>query len=206
MDRSRIAGGVMVAVVLGALGFVVAGCGSSSASPPATTTSTTTTSTGTTGGGRFNSADFQKYQSCLKAHGVTLPQFNGRPPGSGGQTRTFTGPRTFTAPPGGGTSTTQRRTGGFAGRLANLTPAQRKAAQTCQSLLPQGGFQFGQGGRSGGGAGGTAFAKYTQCLSKHGVKFGQSGQSSAAFKKAQTACKSLLPAPTTTGTTTTTTG
>lgn len=200
MGRSRIAGGVTAALVLGALGFVVAGCGSSSASPPATTTATTSTTTTTsTGTGRFNTAAFQKYQSCLKAHGVTLPQFNRRPGGSG-QTRTFTGP-----PPGTGTSTTPRRTGGFAGRSANLTPAQRKATQACQSLLPKGSFRFGQGGRSGAGAGGAAFAKYTQCLAKHGVKFGQSGQSSSAFTKAQAACKSLLPARTTTGTTTTTT-
>jgi len=197
MVRSRIAGGVTAALVLGALGFIVAGCGSSSAAPPATT-STTSTTTGTTGTGRFNTAAFQKYQSCLKAHGVTLPQFNRRP-GTGGQTRTFTGP-----PPGAGTSTTQRRTGGFAGRFANLTPAQRKATQACQSVLPKGSFQFGQGGRARTGAGGAAFAKYTQCLAKHGVKFGQSGQSSAAFSKAQAACRSLLPAPTTTGATTTT--
>ena len=195
MGRSRIAGGIATALVLGTLGFVVAGCGSSSAAPPAATTTTTSTTTGSAGAGRFNTAAFQKYQSCLKAHGVTLPQYNRRP-GTGGQTRTFTGP-----PPGAGTSTTQRRSG-FAGRRANLSPAQQKAAQACQSLLPQGSFRFGQGGRSG-GAGGTAFAKYTQCLAKHGVKFGQSGQSSTAFKKAQTACKSLLPAPTT-GTTTTT--
>jgi hypothetical protein len=192
MGRPHIAGGVAAILVLGALGFVAAGCGSSSASPPATTTSTTSTTTGTTGTGRFNTAAFQKYQSCLKAHGVTLPQFNGRP-GGGGQTRTFTGP-----PPGAGTSTTQRG-GGFAGRLANLTPAQQKAAQACQSLLPQG--SFGQGSRTRTGAGGAAFSKYTQCLTQHGVKFGQSGQSSAAFKKAQTACKSLLPAPSTTTTT-----
>ncbi|HEY3962609.1 MAG TPA: hypothetical protein VGL84_08790 [Gaiellaceae bacterium] len=206
MDKSRIAGGVVAALVVGALGFVVAGCGSSSASPPATTTTTTSASTTATGTGRFNSAAFQKYQSCLKAHGVTLPQFNRRP-GTGGQTRTFTGPRTFTAPPGTGTSTTQQRSGGFAGRSANLTPAQRKAAQACQSVLPKGSVGFGQGGRrTGGGASGAAVAKYTQCLAKHGVKFGQSGQSSAAFTKAQTACRSLLPRPTTTSGTTTTTG
>jgi hypothetical protein len=197
MGRSRIAGFVTAALVLGALGFVVAGCGSSSAAPPTTTASTTTGSgTGTGRGGAFT-ADLQKFQSCLKARGVTLPQSTRRP--GSGTTRTFTGPRPTTT---NGTGT-NRPGGGFANRFGNLTAAQTKAVQACQSSLPSGSFRGGPGGsRAGGaGAGGAAFAKYTQCLAKHGVKFGQSGATSAAFAKAQAACKSLLPAPSTTTTT-----
>jgi hypothetical protein len=198
----RLLGGATAAVLLGALGFVAAGCGSTSKAAATTqTTSTTTTSTTATGTNRGAfSADFQKYQSCLKSHGVTLPSFTGRP--GTGTNRTFTGTnRTFTGPrPGGGGG---GGGGGFAGRLANLTPAQRKAAQACQKLLPTGG---GGGTFRARGGGGQTFSKYTACLKQHGVTFGGANQSTSKFAKAQAACKSLLPKPGATPTTTTATG
>jgi hypothetical protein len=186
----RLVGGATAALVLGALGFVAAGCGGTSRAAATTQTTSTTTPTTGTNRGAF-SADFQKYQSCLKSHGVTLPAFTGRP--GTGTNRTFTGTnRTFTGPrPGGG--------GGPAGRLANLTPAQRKAAQACQKLLPSGG---GGGTFRARGGGGQAFSKYTACLKQHGVTFGGANQSTSKFAKAQAACKSLLPKPSATTTTT----
>ena len=172
--------------LLAALGVLAAGCGgSSSATTVTVTTASSTTSANTQAGGRFG-AGFQAFQTCLKNAGITVPQFTRRPPA--GTTQTTTTP-----------TTTTRRRGGFFGAQRNLTPAQQKAFQTCRSKLPQGGFGFG--GRNGGGNGGPppqggftggAFAKYTSCLKKHGVTFGKSS-SGTAFRKAQTACRSLLP-------------
>ena len=62
------------------------------------------------------------------------------------------------------------------------------------SKLPAGTGRFRPGGGSGpGGSQNPAFAKYTQCLGKHGVKFGASS-SAAAFRKASAACAKLRPA------------
>ncbi|HEY2327403.1 MAG TPA: hypothetical protein VGH52_07965 [Gaiellaceae bacterium] len=199
MDRRQIALAASSALALGALGFVAAGCGGSSAAASATTqAATTTTGTGAA------SANFQKFQSCLQSKGVTIPAFR-RPTGTN---RTFTGTnRTFTGPRPG-TGTTPRRTGAGFGGFGNLTAKQRAALTACQKLLPnngQGGGFFGRA-RTGGGASNGAFAKYTQCLAKHGVKFGQQSAGSSAFAKAQAACRSLLPTPGTSTTTTTSSG
>ena len=74
----------------------------------------------------------------------------------------------------------------------HLTPAQQKAFQACRSKLPSGG-RSGPGRRA--GSRNPAFARYTQCLAKHGVKFGVAGDRTT-FAKAQAACRSLLPART----------
>jgi hypothetical protein len=111
---------------------------------------------------------------------VTLPA---RPFGQGDRPRTFTAPTTTTPRPHG----SRPRSGFFGGR--NLTPAQQKAFQACRSKLPAGG-RFGTGARS--GSSNPAFAKYTQCLAKHGVRFGAGGNRTK-FAKAQAACRSLLP-------------
>jgi hypothetical protein len=169
------------ALALGALiaglGLLAAGCGSSS-TPSASAAATTTTGTNAQARARFG-AGLQAFQTCLQQHGVTVLRFSGRRPPTG------------TAPT---TTTTTRRPRGF-GFQRNLSPAQQKAFQTCRAKLPQGGFGFrgGRGpNRSGPPANNPAFAKYTQCLAKHGVKFGQTSNRSA-FAKAQTACRSLLP-------------
>jgi hypothetical protein len=133
------------------------------------------------------------------------PTGTGAPPA--GTTRT--GPtRTGTTQ----TGTTPRRPGGFAGGGfgRTLTAKQQAAFTLCQSKLPAGARGgaggFRRGGTGAGGANGNpAFAKYTACLAKHGVKFGTSSAGSTTFAKAQAACRSLLPTPGG-GTTTTTTG
>src|SRR5579884_3148114 len=136
MGSRRIFAALSGAVVLGGLGFVVSGCGgsSSAATPPAATTvsasASTSTPTSTTPSGRPRTgafaADFQKFQSCLKSHGITIPSFQ----------RRANGPPTFTTT--GTTSTTPRRFGGggFFGGLRNLSATQQKAMQACQKLLP----------------------------------------------------------------------
>lgn len=164
-------------VLLAGLGFAAAGCGGAGAGSAAGTTTNSTTPTGSN-----RAADFQVFQTCLKSKGITLPA---RPFRRGNR------PRTFTAP----TATTPRTPGspprgGFFGR--NLTPAQQKAFQACRSKLPSGG-RFRTGPRP--GSNNPEFAKYTQCLAKHGVKFGLRGNRTT-FAKAQAACRSLLPAPT----------
>jgi len=195
MAKARWLTFVSAAALLGALGFVVAGCGSSSAAPPATTS--TTTPTGGSGGSGATArnpafeAAFQAYRSCLQSHGVAIPRFNGRRPARGPSSTNPTSTNRFPRPGGSGGS------GGFFGRFgANLTTKQRAAIQACRSKLPANGRLGGRGGfRSGGGNGrpsSGAFAKYTQCLAKHGVKFGSAGQNPTTFAKAQTACRSLL--------------
>jgi len=170
--------------LLAALGVIAAGCGGGgSASASATTAASTTTTA--TGRARFGQA-FQTFQTCLQQHGVTVPTFNRRP-----------------APPS--TTTAQQRPprGRFFQR--NISPKQQQAFQACRAKLPQrpgGGFGFRP--RGGGAPNSGAFAKYTQCLKKHGVVFGKTS-SPSAFRKAQVACRSLLPSRTTPPTTTTTT-
>ena len=99
-----------VAALLVTTACAVAACGgggSSAATTSAGTTANTTTSAAGAAGGA-NGAAFAKYTTCLKQHGVTLPNFGqGRPPGGGGQGTAPTG--TAPNPPTG----TNRRRGGF---------------------------------------------------------------------------------------------
>jgi hypothetical protein len=174
------------------LAFLAAGCGGSSGSsaPPATTTTAATS----TGGAR--GAAFTAFTACLKQHGIKTAGFGGfgrRPGGASGAS----GAR----PRFGGSGASGRRGGGFFGR--NLTAAQQKAYTACRSKLPAGTGSFRPGGGSGGATRNPAFAKYTQCLSAHGVKFGTSS-TPAVFKKASTACAKLRPSVG--GASTTTTG
>jgi hypothetical protein len=169
-----------LALVVVPLALLAAGCGGSSSSGAAATTTTAGASGPAAGGAR--GAAFASFASCLKAHGIAataLGGFGRRPGGatgplgaSGARPRfDGSGPR-----------------GGF-GR--NLTAAQQKAFTACRAKLPAGTGRFGPGG--GGGAGrNPAFAKYTQCLSKHGVKLGSSS-APAVFKKASAACAKLRP-------------
>jgi hypothetical protein len=167
------------------LALLAAGCGGSSkASAPPTTTAAG--ASGAAAGGARGAA-FTAFASCLKAHGIATTGFGGfgrRPGGASGPIgASGTRPRfDGSGPPGG-----PGAPGG------NLTAAQQKAFTTCRSKLPSGTGRFGPGGGAGGGTSGNpAFAKYTQCLSKHGVKLGSSS-APAVFKKASAACAKLRP-------------
>jgi hypothetical protein len=183
-------------VALAALGLVAAGCGSSSpkaASAPPTTTAAAPTTAGP------RSAAFAAFQSCLKAHGITVPAFGGfrgRRPGTGTSPQP---PARSSTPPA---TTTARPRGAF----RQLTAKQQAAVTACRATLPAGTFAGGRrfgGGGPGGRNRSPAFAEYTACLKQHGVVFGSTSSSPTAFRKAQAACAKLLPAtpgaPTTTG-------
>jgi len=165
------------------LAFLAAGCGgSASSAPPATTT----TGAATTGGGGAQGAAFTAFTTCLKQHGIKttgLGGFGRRPGGASGAS----GAR----PRFGGSGASGPRGGGFFGR--NLTAAQQKAFTACRSKLPAGTGRFRPGGGPGGGTRNPAFAKYTKCLSQHGVKFGSTSSSAAAFQKASAACAKFRP-------------
>jgi hypothetical protein len=189
---------VMVAVVV-PLALLAAGCGgsSNSSAPP------TTTAAGASGPSGPQSAALAAFTSCLKQHGITTTGFGG----FGGRPRGATG---RIGPSGGSgrvgpAGASGRRGGGF-GR--NLTAAQQKAFTACRSKLPAGTGRFRPGGAggAGGGAANPAFAKYTQCLAKHGVKFGTASASGSAFAKASKACAKLRPAVGGAAPATTTTG
>ena len=147
--------------------LVVTACGSSAASSGTTTASTaaTTTTAGTTTTG---SSSFAAYQSCLKAHGDTLPAGGF---GSGGFFRHgATGASGATGATGGAPTGATGASGPGGFRRRPLTAAQQKAEAACASLRPTGGFGgFGGGpGGAGGAASNPAFAKFETCLKNHG--------------------------------------
>ena len=172
-------------LVLGASTLAACGGGSGSASSSDTGTSTAAASTasGGAGAGGPNSAAFTKYAACLKKNGVDLPAGG---PGSA--------PGTGNGPPstdGGGNGAAPPAPGGDSAKF-------QKAQAACASLRPAG----ANGGFPGaGGANGAATAAFRNCLKINGVKDG-TARTSEKFKKAMTACASLLPkrgTPTTTG-------
>ena len=184
-------------LVLVPLALLAAGCGGGSSSSSAPAAATTAGTGAPAGGSGAQGVALTAFTSCLKQHGITTTGFGGlgrRPRGASGASGA--------SGPSGASGVTRRfgqggsgpGGGGFFGR--NLTAAQQKAFTACRSKLPAGTGRFGPGGAS--GAGGTtqnpAFAKYTQCLSKHGVKFGSTSSSAAAFQKASAACAKLRPA------------
>lgn len=186
-------------VVIVPLALLAAGCGGSSgSSAPATTTNTAAS-----GASGPQSAAFTAFTSCLKQHGITTTGFGGfggRPRGASGRFGPAGASGRF-----GPAGASGRRGGGFFGRT--LTAAQQKAFTACRSKLPAGTGHFRPGGGgAGGGTANPAFAKYTQCLAKHGVKFGTASASGAAFAKASKACAKLRPAVGGAAPTTTTTG
>jgi hypothetical protein len=184
-----------VAALLVTTACAVAACGGGGGSSAATTSAGTTANTTTSAAGAAgaNGAAFAKYTTCLKQHGVTLPNFGqGRPPGGGAPDAGPGGAPTGTAPnPPTGTN----RRGGF-GQFDN--PKFQKASAACASLRPK----FGAGGFGGrGGQNTAAFAAYRNCLTLHGVKtadgfgFGRPGGAAptAKEKAALSACASLRP-------------
>lgn len=127
-------------------GCLIAACGSSSStSTQSTTTSAAAASRGAGGPGRGRR--FSALRTCLKQHGVTLPNRRpgSRPPGAGGGGLGFFG--------GGG--------GGGGGRqgFAARNPKLAAAIQAC------GGFR---GGPRRFRLSRTAIAKYVACVRQHG--------------------------------------
>ena len=182
--RSALRHPIRPVVILGVIGasLALAACGSSSA----TNATTTTTPTGS-----GSSAGTTAFTTCLAKHGVKLPSgagFNSPPSGTSGG-----------APPAGASGPPA----GASGFASN--PKFQTALQACAK------YQTG-------GVGGfkrpssTAFAAYRNCMKLHGVTLaaGSPGTtqstlnaSSATYKAAASACKSLLPvggAPSTPGT------
>lgn len=173
MGRARALACVPVVLLLGGLGLLAAGCGGSgNAAQGATTSTQSTTTAASTPLAR--PAAFRAFQSCLRAHGIDLHLPRLRPPAR---------------PPG---APRRGRSGLFL--LGRLTQAQRLAFRTCRGKLPKGAGGRFRGGGPGRlrGAGSPAFARYTRCLAQHGVRFG-TRQDPSAFRKAQTACRALLP-------------
>jgi hypothetical protein len=173
------------ALLIVLVALVAAGCGSSS--PGADTTQTTTASGASGGGPGGQTAGLAAFQTCLKQHGITTPGGFGRPRGGSGGTPPPPSTGQAGTPPAG---TNGGAPGGFA---QNLTPAQQKAFTACRSKLPAGASGFGQRGTRPGQAANPALAKYTKCLSQHGIKFGSTSSSTTAFKKASAACAKNLP-------------
>ncbi len=190
--------GLLLALPLLAVALLATACGGGTKT--ATSASTTTTPTGSS----TRSAALARYTSCLESHGV--------PSSVASSTFGFGRGRPTSSTTTGGTSVSTPRPS---------IPSQYQAAfTTCRSTLPTGGF----GGR--GNFNSAQLQAYRNCLTIHGVTvptttpgsqgsggggfggggFGGGGfgaaSSSPAFQAAQKACASLLPARSTTGSTT----
>ena len=188
---------------------VVAACGSSSSSPASSGGANPAASAG-------GSAQFAKYQSCLKSHGVTLPNRGTlkRPSGSG-STGQFTPPGGEAgAPPSGGFK--GGRPGGFG---ATASKHDQAALKACAKDAPAGAGGFGAGDRPGGAGGGAGaqfsaatLKSFAACTKQHGYtlpKANTSGtgpvyprsiETNPKFQTASKSCQSLLrpsggPAP-----------
>jgi len=179
--RSALRHPIRPVVILGMIGasLALSACGSGSA------TNTTTTVPSTSG----SSSGTTAFTTCLAQHGVKLPSgagFSSPPSGasSGAPPAGASGPPAGASGPPAGA-------GGFASN-----PKFRTALQACAK------YQTG-------GAGGfkrpssTAFAAYRNCMKLHGVTLATGSSattqstlntSSASYKAAASACKSLLPA------------
>jgi hypothetical protein len=173
---------VLAAVALGTLALAT----------PASAASTTTTAP--------RSKALTAYRSCMKAHGVKLPQFT-RPAGGGsGGAGGSTNAGASGEAGGGGTG----RSGGGGGRFGggNFVPRNlpkgvtlkkyQAAQKACASKLPAGGFGSGQQNAP-------QFQAYLSCLRDHGVKVPTTGslrslnRNDPAFQAANQTCGVLLP-------------
>jgi hypothetical protein len=163
---------------------------------PAFAASTTTTTP--------RSKALSAYRSCMKAHGVNLP--NRRPPG-GGSGGTFGGGGAAGGNGGNGGSGAGdgggggggfgggRSGGGFVPRNLPKGVSLKKyqaAQKACASKLPAGGFGFG-------GRNTPQFQAYLSCLRDHGVKVPANGglralnRNDHTFQAANQTCGVLLP-------------
>jgi hypothetical protein len=161
---------VVIVVALSGGALVVGGSAASAAPKAAAKTSTKKT--------------LKKFEKCLSKHGIKSSF-----PGAGG-------------PPGGAPSGSFPSGGGAPGGF-KIGKKFQKAIKACSHLLPAG-SQFGAGsGPPSNGS--TAFAAFRNCMTLHHVtlakgSFGAKSTSSAVtptssskYKKAYSACSSLLP-------------
>ncbi len=178
----------IAALILVLASLALAACGGSSGSTSSSTTATTSASATTpTTGGAPGARDgrFSAIRECLQKNGITLPARKpGQGPGAGG----FLGGGGPTLPKG-------------------VTKAQYEAAlKKCGGSF----FKGGRGGFRGGGfntaAGKQALAKFSACMSEHGVKipapntsgngpiFNTKGidTASAKFREAEAKCRADL--------------
>jgi hypothetical protein len=201
---SRLRTSLPVVAVAG-LSLTLAACGGSSGGGGAASTTGTNSSTqgGQANGGGTQSADFQKFQQCLKDNGVTLPSrgqggpggSNAAPPNTAGGSTTA--PPTGTPPQGGGYG--GPGAGGFGGQ--NADPRTQKAMRACAKYRPSGGFRGGNGN----GAPQQnirAFTAYLTCLRDQGLDVKVSDgfnalrglkQTDPKVQAAFKACQSKLP-------------
>jgi hypothetical protein len=168
--------GLTLAVL--ATGLIVAACGSSSSTTTTKSASLPSTSAG-------SSTSRTAFRTCLKQHGVTLPNFRRR-----GTTGPGGGP-----PPGAGGGFFG---GGGAGQFAN--PKFRAAFQACGGS--RGGFR--PGGTRRFQLSHTAVNNFVACVRKHGYPqmpnpnfsggaiFPSSIRTNAKFRAASKSCTSLL--------------
>jgi hypothetical protein len=163
---------VVIVVALSG-GALIVGGSAASASPKAAAKTSTKKS-------------LKKFEKCLTKHGVKSAF-----PGTGGG-----------GPPGGAPSGSFPSGGGAPGGF-KISKKLQKAIKACSHLLPAG-SQFG-GGSGPPPNGSTAFAAFRNCMSLHHVtlakgSYGAKSSSSAVtptssstYKKAYSACSSLLP-------------
>ena len=168
---------IVIVVALSGGALIVGGTAASASSKAAAKTSSKKT--------------LKKFEKCLKKHGVKSSF-----PGTGGPP---SGAPSGTAPTGGGAP------GGF-----KISKKLQKAIMACSHLLPAG-SQFG-GGSGPPANGSTAFAAFRNCMTLNHVTLAKgsygakaptsavTSTSSSTYKKAYTACSSLLPKSPTTST------
>jgi hypothetical protein len=172
---------LLMALVLGALALIAAGCGGNSPS-------STATSSGQASGSAVSRARSEgvAYASCMRSHGV---------PG-------FPDPQ-VSAGPDGGVSVKQA----VPVSAVNGNPHFKPAQQACRSLLPGGGP--GGEGPATSPAEQEQYLRLAACMRAHGVPnfpdptfsshgvhvpgLQRSELSSPAFQKAEQACRSLIP-------------
>ena len=182
---------VLALLVLGAC-LMLAACGSSSGSGGSTNSANSKSATTSSNAPGAGSAKSTALRECLSKQGVTLPSApaGGNPQSSG------------SAPPAGAAG--QRPGGGF------KLPKGESAAQLQAALKKCGGGNFPAGGaaRFRGAGSSKTFAKFTACMRENGVDLpaaNTSGKgpvfdtkgintSSAAFKSAESKCRSDLGA------------
>ena len=174
--RTRVLALSLGVVLLGLVGFVASGCGSSSGAGAVTSAaSTTATTTPATDAAAPGGADLAAFRACLREHGVDDSGFGQGPRGGFGG-----------GPPADGSNPTPPADG------SSPTPpagANSEAFEACRDLMPAGG-----GGFRGPNGGGEAFQAYRDCLEEQGVDMASADRASDEFQQATAACEDKLPA------------
>ena len=192
-----------VMVVIVAAGWLVASCGGGSTKTAAQTTPTVTSAPTSAAG--TASAARAKFTSCLEGHGVPSNVATAFGAAGRGLRRTAAGG----AAPGSSGATTGSTTAGAGQPAGGLFSQYSAAFSACRSLLPGGG-RFAAPNNP-------QFAAYRNCLTAHGVTTPGSTlpggttapgatTGSSVLAAARAACAPLLPARSTSTTTTTLAG